>query len=165
MSIYRAKGSDEMEVRELCEILEQLRIMHDSEGAKTQARDFQKVLDILDGHEDETVVEFVQNTRQLLAAPTPSRKKNQVDEVNVRRYIESLKNTGSDRPAFEAAFNSLKNDSKMRKAELVEVARGYTGYEMSYKTRKHALDDIRAKFTEIARQEARSSIIDKITPW
>ena len=165
MARHDLRGNGDMEVKDLCGILEHLRIMHDAEGAKAQAKDFQKVLGILEGHEDQSIAEFVENMQQLLAKPASSKKAPVLDEVAVKRYVDRLKATGINRDQFEVVYKELHADKHMKKAEVVAVTHGYTGYKMTYGTKKSALDEIRSKFTERARQEARSSIIDKITPW
>ena len=97
---------------------------------------------------------------------SPAKKASSpLNEGIVNEHVERLKTAKIDRDAFERAYDLLGSDKKVRKIEAEEIAKRYSGYSMNYKTKKKALEEIRAKFTELASHESRMSIIDKITPW
>jgi hypothetical protein len=154
-----------MNVRELGDILEQLRKIHAAGGAKAQEADFLRIIKLLEGHGDEQVADFVRATKELLASKDGKGGSATAEQLSVEGYVEALRAAGTDRNAFEFILGRLSGDRAMRKAEVTEIAKQYCGYSMSYKTRQKALDEISAKFNGDARFTARMAILDKITPW
>lgn len=153
-----------MDIGQLRVVLKQIQDIYAAGGAKSQVNDFHTVIRLLEGHDHESVDQFVKSTEQTLKSPTKLTK-SKTNKATVKQHVNSLKAAKTDRESFEQAFSLLLTDRKVRKIEALEITKQYTGYSMNFKTKKKALDEIRAKFIELASHETRMSIIDKITPW
>ena len=156
-----------MHVSELSLILKQMQDCYDTAGAKAQANDFERMIEILGGHESETVEDFVCNLRPKLEKKSPRKQTPQAqpDQTTVNRYVTLLNGAETNQEAFGKAFEKLKCDSKIRKREIDAIANAYVGGSNRYKSKKVALESIKKKFVQQVRFEGKMNIVDKLTPW
>jgi hypothetical protein len=67
---------------------------------------------------------------------------------------------------FDQTVERLRSDRGIKKADMREIARLFLGYELAKKKgREDALAEIAAKQAVEARQDARSSVLDRLKPW
>jgi hypothetical protein len=151
-------------IQHLISNLELIRRIYAAAGAKTPEDDVAKVLRMLKGHESNPVTAFVAEVRASLAQP---RKRSQATtgerktkprqlELNhdvVQSYVQNLRDTESDRAAFDAVLAQLGADKRTRLVEIAAISRGYTEYSTNYKKKDGALRDIRKVFVQRARFE------------
>ena len=162
-----------MNVGELKEILERIQEVYALAGAKGPAADFARLLTSLNGHEEETVDEFVDETRRLLMRPTSKTrtkvKREGVNDEVVDEHVRRLLLAGSSSSAFEAAMTKLRNDSRVPRAELFVIANRYlndpTGgsFEFGFKTDADAYRAMKRMFVDRAQDENKARIIKRMT--
>ena len=162
-----------MNVGELKEILERIQEVYALAGAKGPAADFVRLLTSLNGHEEETIDEFVDETRRLLMPATPkSRTKVKREGVNdevVDEHVRRLLLAGNSASAFEAAMTKLRSDSRVARAELFAIGNRYlndpTGgsFEFGFKTDVDAYRAIKRMFVDRAQDENKARIIKRMT--
>jgi len=130
-------------------------------GAKTAAKDIRALADSMDAHAAESLNVFCAQADAWFAAPKPTGRgkggaesgaaKKGPNEAVITAYLESLRNAGTDRMAFEAALAKLKADKSMKSAEVAEIARRYANAVTKYKSTAAAHGDIASAFTRQAR--------------
>jgi hypothetical protein len=162
-----------MNVGELVEILERIQEVYALAGAKGPAEDFKRLLGTLVGHEQETIDQFVEETRALLnPLVTGSTRKPKRPEANlqvVEEHVRRLLLAGASSSAFEAAMGKLKNDASVRTAELMEITNRYlndpTGgtFEFDFKTDVAAYRAIKRMFVDRAQDDSKARVIKRMT--
>jgi len=162
-----------MNVGELKEILERIQEVYALAGAKGPAEDFKRLLGAFNGHEDETIDQFVEETRALLGPLVTggSGKSNRQDanEQVIDEHVRRLLHAGASASAFEAAMGKLKNDSRVRSKELIGIANRYlndpTGgtFEFDFKTDAAAYRAIKRMFVDRAQDDSKARIIKRMT--
>ena len=84
---------ESMNVGELKEVLERIQELYSLAGANYAAADFERLLATLAGHEDQSIDEFVEQTRALLGPAVPRRQTKRLEpgsplvEEHVRRLL------------------------------------------------------------------------------
>jgi hypothetical protein len=125
-------------------------------GAKPAAKDIRALSDSLQAHAAESLNVFCAQADAWLAAPKPKGRgkgatKKSPDEAAITSYLESLRDAGTDRIAFEATLAKLKADKSMKSAEVAEIAHRYANTVTKYKSMAAAHADIASAFTQHAR--------------
>jgi hypothetical protein len=125
-------------------------------GAKPAAKDIKALSDSLQAHAAESLNVFCAQADAWLAAPKPKGRGKGVarkspNEAAIASYLESLRDAGTDRTAFEAALAKLKADKSLKSAEVAEIARRYANTVTKYKSMAAAHADIASAFTQQAR--------------
>jgi hypothetical protein len=125
-------------------------------GAKPAAKDIKALSDSLEAHAAESLNVFCAQADAWLAAPKPKGRgkgaaKKSPNEEAIASYLESLRDAGTDRTAFEAALAKLKADKSLKAAEVAEIARRYANTVTKYKSMATAHADIANAFTQQAR--------------
>jgi len=125
-------------------------------GAKTAAKDIRALSDSLEAHAAESLNVFCAQADAWLAAPKPKGRgkgaaKKGPNEEAITSYVDSLRDAGTDRTAFEAALARLKADKSLKSAEVAEIARRYANTVTKYKSMAAAHADIASAFTQQAR--------------
>jgi hypothetical protein len=162
-----------MNVGELKEILERIQEVYALAGAKGPAADFARLLTSLNGHEEETIDDFVDETRRLLMRPSAKSrtkvKREGVNEEVVDEHVRRLLLASSSRSSFEGAMVKLQNDTRVGKGELLVIGNRYlndpTGgsFEFDFKTDAEAYRAIKRMFVERAQDENKARIIKRMT--
>src|SRR5262245_46118830 len=125
-----------MNIRDLRTVLDQLRRLYEAGGAKSAEKDLKAASSALEPHETKSIKEFVSDAEQKLAGKGPSPRRPPA-KVDADQYLRQLLDAGTDKSAFYAVFEEVKNDGRIRLAEADAIARQYTGYKAKYK-KKHA---------------------------
>jgi hypothetical protein len=162
-----------MNIKELRTILERLQEVFSAAGSRQSARDLKSVAEALDGSEDQTVEEFVAETRSLLEPRPPLHLHPEPTTVPaamaIARYVRKLLAAGDDRDVFESTLESLRNDKTIGRSELFAIANGFfnepTGgtHRFRFKSKAAAYAFMRQKFVERAQLENKFKIIEKLT--
>jgi hypothetical protein len=115
------------------------------------------VMRLFDGHEEESLEEFLAGLRHRLARrlPTGKRAIQALDQIAVGQYVRRLREAGTDPAAFESAFGDLSNDKAVRKSEANAIAQAYTGGRPQWPTKQKALEAIATWFRTIAFNETK----------
>jgi hypothetical protein len=160
-----------MNVEEFKSVLRRLEEIYDSSGDSGRAKDLQKVSALLNGHEHQTIDDFVTETVAMLKKPTVQRKTASANKGIVDLYVRQLLDAGTDQSAFKETLSAVEADKAVRKPEWVAIANDYinlpTGetHINKFETIKAAKDGMRDVFIERFDAESKSGIIDKITRW
>ncbi|MEQ8823776.1 MAG: hypothetical protein RIC14_05325 [Filomicrobium sp.] len=157
-----------MNVKELREAIGEIQDICEAAGAAKAAADLDELTQIFDGHEDQSVSEFLAHLRSLYApvdAGQASSKTNDADVSVVEGYVARLKEVGTDRQAFERIFQVLTTDPQVRKAEANAIQHSYIGGREAWPTKKAALKAIEKWFFGSRYQDAVLEDIKKVTPW
>jgi len=164
-----AKSTSVGEIKALVERIEEAFALA---GAKGPAADFRRLASTMEGHEDETIDQFVDQTLALLQlAKRGGTHEEVLDESTpaVDRYVQSLLEAGENKDEFEAALGLLKNDRQIGKSQLDLIANGFlnkpTGgtHRFQFKTADAAYKAIRRVFVERAQDESKARIIKRMT--
>jgi hypothetical protein len=159
-----------MQIKILKRLLERLRDSYSAVGAAEPAQDMRRVAELLKGHEDKPVSEFVAETKALLhdkkpAFPAPAVATNEV----IARHVRSLLRAGTDRSAFDAAMADLDSDNEVGKVELFAIANRYRNepsggtHEIKFKSLKQANGSILDVFLERSDAHRKRGAIDRLT--
>jgi hypothetical protein len=159
----RSEEHSDFMVVELRAALDHLRWFSVAAGAKSAATDLKAVSDMLAPYASTSVSAFCADIGARLRASgeKPKRQKKTAatkqagagNEAAIARYITELRSAGTDRPAFEVAFERLKSDRSLKAADVGEIARQYATSVTKYKSLAAAHADISKAFVRQARFE------------
>jgi hypothetical protein len=128
-------------------------------GAKPAEKDFKALADVLGAHGALPAEGFSARMQAWLseaAAKPKGRSKAAAKSVTsneeaIASYLAALRNAGTDRSIFEAAFAALKADKSLKSSTVAEIARRYADTVTKYKSIAAAQADIASAFTQRAR--------------
>lgn len=160
-----------MNVGELKEVLERIRELYASAGANHAAGDFERLVATLDGHEDQTIDEFVEQMRALLGLVAPRKNKKHFEPSSpvVEEHARRLLAAGVSQSAFNVAMTKLKDDTRVNQAELSAIANRYLNdptrgtFEFEFKSDSSAYRAIKRMFVERAQDDSKARIIKRMT--
>jgi hypothetical protein len=142
-----------MNVKELRQALEEAAGILAAAGAKGPSRDLGAFLKLFDGHDDQPVEQFLSDLKVRLDRPAPVPKRERPpDEQTVERYVQRLRQVGTDKILFDSVFAEISNDRAIRKEEADAVAHKYIGGRESWPTKREALEAIKQWFAHLAYQ-------------
>jgi hypothetical protein len=151
-----------VKIAELRLILDQLQQLYVSAGANGPAKDFKTFNDVLGPHAASPVDVFVKDLKDRLGRATEkskgrrkaeSGKSASENEEAIRHHVANLRHAGTDRSAFDQAFDLLKSDKSLKLPDLAEIARQYSESVTKYKSIRAAHDDVAKAFVRQARFE------------
>jgi hypothetical protein len=150
-----------MKVSHIHSVLEKLRSLYASAGAKSQAGDCQKLLDALADFRTEELELFVGRVSASLNRST-------APPLGPDDYAKMLLSAGTDEAAFNIALSTAVDNRRITKAALDAIANRYLNtpsggsHVYKFKTRQRTVEAIRSKFIERAQLEGKGNIIDKL---
>jgi hypothetical protein len=150
-----------MKIGELTVILDRVRQLYFSAGAKGPAKEFSTLAEALRPHADKSVDIFVATIERSLSqtkakpkgrtkASAPNKPLN---EDAIRRHVSQLRQAGTERVAFDRALDELKADKALKLADFAAIARQYSDSVTKYKSTASALQDISKAFIRQSRFE------------
>ncbi|MGE0852649.1 MAG: hypothetical protein AB7O44_23980 [Hyphomicrobiaceae bacterium] len=156
-----------MKVAELRTILEEVKAIYEASGSDKPAKDFAEFIELLGGHEHQTVDEFL---AALSALPsTASGKGTSGDKLPdaelVASFIERLTSAGTDQAQFDAVYVELGAEKRVRAEEMNAIAHGYIKGREKWPSRAAGYQAIKKKFVERADRKSREGIINKVRRW
>jgi hypothetical protein len=168
-AIERQGAADAVRISEIRAVLDKLRLIYISSGAKSQAGDCEKLSEVLGARGDEFVGSFVKTLRNALT----KEKRNVVnqagtDGADVGKYASMLLAAGTNELAFNPIFSAIKSDRGVTKPILDAIANRYlneptgSNHVYKFKTKTHAFDAIRNKFFERAQAKSKGDIINRL---
>ena len=119
------------------------------------------------GHDDEEVSEFLCELRHRLIQPrtTTGRSQKQPDDLAVARYVQRLRDAGTDKIEFDGIVSELTKDKAIHKEEMDAIAHEYTQGRSQWQKKSDALKEIKTRFSERAYQAAKMMQVDKASRW
>lgn len=151
-----------MKVDELSLILGRLEALYVAAGAKAAAKELKALSDALRPHRGVTVDSLCSQLREVLirqGEKAGGRRKPSLGAPaiprsrSIRHHVTQLRNSGTDRLAFDWAFGELKSDRTIKLADVAEIARQYAESVTKYKSIRAAHEDISRAFVRQARFE------------
>jgi hypothetical protein len=126
-------------------------------SGRPQRPTLQTVMRLFDGHEEESLEEFLASLRHRLARrlPTGRRAIQALDQTAVAQYVHRLREAGTDPAAFKSVFGDLSKDKAIRKAEANAIAQAYTSGRPEWPTKQKALEAIATWFSMTAFNETK----------
>lgn len=154
-----------MKVRDLKGTIDQIEAIFEEAGAKAAAADFAELRLLFEGHEDESVDDFVRSLRELyVKAPRETAKPAEASN-QVQSYVEKLKSFENNDDAFMELTEQLKADKSIGKDDMNEIQRLYVGGREAWPSRQAAWESIVKTFTWRKYQKAAISNIESANPW
>jgi hypothetical protein len=157
-----------MDTKELKTVLERIQSLYEAGGAATAAKELQSVVGMLDGHDGQSVEDFIAETQRLLTKTTTTQSQISNAEV-VDVHAERLIAAGLDWSRFTAALEALDSDRNAKKPEWAAIANRYRNapangtYVFKFKSNKEALAFIQRVFTERHEADSKRSVIERRT--
>jgi hypothetical protein len=121
--------------------------------ATTAAKDIALLATIVEDCRHATILDFVTSVENLRSASGDKPPKELRTEL-VEACVRDLHELESDNAAFDQAMLDMKNNQKIREAEMREIASRYLGYKIN-KKRQQAWQSIGDRQAVDARQTAR----------
>lgn len=161
--LFQDGKNDTLTVGELCVVLDHIRQLCASAGAKGSASDLEAISKALAPHAKTVVNAFCADARTKLGQQheKPKGRKRASASVGasasndaaIREHVMQLRDAGTNSQAFEAAFERLKGDKDVKSPDVAEIARQYSTSVTKYKSIKAAHTDIEKAFVRQARFE------------
>jgi hypothetical protein len=152
---------DAVKISEIKAVLDKLRLIYISSGAKSQATDCEKLSEVLDSREDEFVGAFVKTIRN-------AHTEEQQPPDDVAKYASPLLAAGTNAVEFNTVFSAMKSDRRVTKPILDAIANRYlnqptgSNHVYKFKNKTHAFDTIKDKFFERAQAKSKGDIIHRL---
>ena len=126
-----------------------------STSGRRQKPTLEMVVGLLEGHEEESLEEFLAGLRHRLTPPMGKRAIQELNQVVVAQYLRRLQQAGTETTTFENIFGDLCKDKAVRKVEANAIAQAYTGGRPEWPTRQKALEAIKTWFGTITFNETK----------
>jgi len=165
-----------MKVGELKSVLKRLEDLYRAGGASSAAKDLCAVAELLEGHETESLDQFIAETKALIdetiaSVDKPKSGAARLNSALAKTHAQALLDAGTDEDPFNAALDLLDKDVSITAAEWVEIANIYrnapTGGTHRYKfaSIKAARNAILDTFGGRLESTSKRGIIERITQW
>jgi hypothetical protein len=92
-------------------------------------------------------------------------KKTAINRVVVDEWIDQLISAGHDGDRFERAFDGIKDDARLKAADIVAIAHGYQGGGRKTASRAAAIAAISRNFADRVRTAKKNRTAEKVRPW
>jgi tryptophan 2,3-dioxygenase len=137
-------------VKSLREAIRTIAEFLEASGAGPRGKSLHAVHDLLEGHDDESLEEFLAGLHDRSKESKPRALASAVNDSTVASYVQRLRATGTDKSAFDQVFDELTKDKMVRKAEADAIAHAYTGGRRGWPTKRLALAAIATWFRGLA---------------
>lgn len=151
------------DVRLMRESLEKVARVLETAGKKTQTKAVQSVIELLAGHDTESIPTFLKTLQEQLERK-PEKKAGLPKDLRtetIELHVRQLRAAGSDKSAFETLFARLSKDKAVRKAEADAIAQAYVGRRGRWPKKQDAIAAIRAHFDGHAHDDAKMRQVRK----
>ncbi|MCH9806618.1 MAG: hypothetical protein K0U74_02700 [Alphaproteobacteria bacterium] len=147
-----------MKATELKSVVSDLADLFRAGGANAPAKD----LDIL--------ADRIETTGGKTADQALDQLDREIDQATQKKlspphYVKALKDAGLNEAAFLKIFGMFKNDKSIKKADAIEVMKGYAGQHVRARTKAEAIDEVERKFTELVYDDNSHRQAAETTPW
>ena len=148
-----------MKATEFKSVLSDLADLFRAGTAKTPAKD----LDLLAGRIDTSGNKSADAAlddleRELTATPPPT-------DLSPQDYIQAFTDAGLDEAAFQKLFQKFKTDKSIKKADAIEVMKGYAGAYKRARAKARAIEEVERRFTQLVYDDHSHREAASTTPW
>jgi hypothetical protein len=156
-----------MKVAELRTVLEEVQAIYEASRSDKPANDFAEFITLLDGHEEQSVEEFLAELSALFKpASGKAAAAGKLPDVQiVASYIDRLAAAGTDEAKFEPVYAELGGDKRVRIQEMSAIAHEYIQGRDKWPSRAAGYQAIKKRFVQRADRESREGIINKVLRW
>ena len=156
-----------MKVQELRTVLEEIQAIYKASGTNKPAEDFANFVQLLDGHEHQSIDEFLAELSTLLRMASGKKLvgDRQLDTQLIASFLDRLTRAKTDEAEFEVVYAELGESKQVRAEEMNAIAHGYIKGREKWSSRAAAYQAIKKKFIERADRESRTGILSKIRRW
>jgi hypothetical protein len=142
--------------------LEKLLPVLETWEATKVSKDFQKLVELMDGYEDMTIDAFCKKAREGLEG----RKKSAGGAASLRQavvdaHVEALKTTNENDDQFSSAIDAIASDKQVRMKELKAIAEGYMMLTPLAKKKNDLLDEMKTLRAQNFRTDHKLKILSK----
>ncbi|MEL6288243.1 MAG: hypothetical protein AAFQ35_05620 [Pseudomonadota bacterium] len=147
-----------MKATDLKSVLSDLADIFRAGGGNSSATDVELLADRIDTSCDRSADAALDllEAELLEISPTPA---------TPERYIVALHEAGLSESAFLKVFAQIKNDKSIKKADAIEIMKGYAGEYKRAKTKSDAIESIERRFTELVYDDNAHRQAANTTPW
>ena len=156
-----------MKVKTLKSGLETLVPVLEGWEAKKAVQDFEKLIELMDGHEDMTVDAFCKKARTGLtgnSSATPKRSSSGTRGVRkavVKNHVLALKASGNSEADFTSALKSVGADKQVRLKELKAIAQEFMGLTPLSSKKQDLLKEIKTKWAQDLRTAHKFKVLSQ----
>lgn len=128
--------------------------------AKKVVGDFEKLIELMDGHEDMTVDAFCKKARQGLegnargGGGAAALRQEVVDQ-----HVAALKEAAADEAAFQSKLDLVSSDKQVRIKELKEIAAGFMEVTPLKSKKADLLNEMKSKRAQDLRTKHKFKIL------
>ena len=150
-----------MKVKGVKDGLEKLLPVLEAWEAKKVARDFEKLIELMDGHEEMTVDAFCKKARQGLEgkAAGGGNKAAALRQEVVDAHVAALREAVEDDGAFDAALDAVASDKQVRLKELKTIAAGFMELTPLKTKKADLLNEMKSKRAQDLRTKHKFKIL------
>ncbi len=135
-----------MKVQNIKSGLQKLLPVLETWEAKKVVKDFQKLIELMDGYEDMTIDAFCKKAKQGLdGRPAGSKSSSSLRQELVEAYVKKLTDASSDDMKFSSLIQEVASDKKVRLKELKAIATDFMGVHPLSRKKVDLLDEINTK--------------------
>lgn len=136
-----------------------LPVLEEWEAGKV-SKDFQKLVELMDGYEDMTIDAFCKKAREgLEGKKAATASKAAINQSVVDARVMLLKDGISDEGAFMAALKDIGSDKQVRLTEMKAIAQGFMGLTPLAKSKKALIEEIKTKRAQDIRTDHKFNIL------
>ena len=156
-----------MKVKALKSGLEKLIPVLTEWEAKKAVQDFEKLIELMDGHEDMTVDAFCKKARAGLEGESSATSKRSSGSASGLRqavvdgHVQALKASGNSEADFTAALQSVGTDKQVRLKELKAIAQEFMGLAPLTSKKQDLLNEIKTKWAQDLRTAHKFKILSQ----
>jgi ABC-type oligopeptide transport system ATPase subunit len=132
-------------------------------GKKTQTKAVQSVIELLAGHDAESIPTFLETLQEQLEHEPERRAAPPKDlrAATIEQYVRQLRAAGTDKSTFDTVFARLSKDKAVRKAEADAIAQAYAGGRARWPKKGDAIAAIRVHFDGQAHNDVKMRKVRK----
>lgn len=149
-----------MKVKGVKDGLEKLLPVLEAWEAKKVARDFEKLIELMDGHEEMSVGAFCKKARQGLEGKAAGGgKAAALRQEVVDAHVAALKGAMEDDGDFDTALDAVASDKQVRLKELKAIAAGFMELTPLKSKKADLLNEMKSKRAQDLRTKHKFKIL------
>jgi hypothetical protein len=137
-------------VKSLREAIRTIAEFLEASGAGPRGKSLHAVHDLLQGHDNESLEEFLAGLRHRSIESKPRAASSAANDLTVASYVQRLRAAGADKSDFDQIFGELTKDKMVRKVEADAIAHAYTGGRPEWPSKRMAFEAIAIWFRGLA---------------
>ncbi len=149
-----------MKIERLKDGLSKLLPVLEAWEAKKVVGDFEKLIELMDGHEEMTVDAFCKKARQGLEGKSGgSSSAATLRQGVIDAHIAALKEASSDEAEFQTKLDDVSSDKQVRMKELKAIAAGFMGVTPLKSKKAELLNEMKSKRAQDLRTKHKFDIL------